>query len=94
MAHNKDALFGAWDSDRRSADPRPLSEWVSDNPDCAEDLMQWAADSPLRDQAELFAYPDHEAIARLEGTGTKIIAEMRARYVTGADAVSENEESG
>jgi hypothetical protein len=79
---DKDALFAAWDADRRSPAPRSLSEWLHDYPDSAADLMQWASDAPLRDQVDTFRYADKEATSRLERLGTNLIAEMRARYST------------
>ncbi len=86
IAQDKDALFAAYEADRRSSAPRSLTDWLRDYPDSSADLMQWASDAPLRENGDSFRYADAESASRLERVGLNLIAEIRAGYAAATPA--------
>lgn len=69
----RDALFAAWMEDRESAVPAPLGEWVERYPDCAGELISWAADAPVLNAAERRS-PDAEAEQKAIASGLQTLA--------------------
>ena len=78
---DRDYLYAAWSDDRKTAHPHPLKDWISRHPEYRADLVQWAADDPVMERAEMLP-SDPEGEARTLAIGLQVVAEMRARYET------------
>ena len=54
-AHSEDeldAIFAQFDSDRRSASPQPLADWISRYPELRDSLVMWATELPSIEMAD------------------------------------------
>ena len=76
---NLDDLFIAWSEDQHTAAPRPLTEWIAAQPECAAALIQWTAAEPVLEYAA--SLPENApGEAKTRAVGRQVLAEMRARY--------------
>lgn len=74
-----DALFAAWDEDRRSASPSPLEEWIRHYPAYRDYLQEWAECAAILDEAERTPEDPGEA-RRIAAIGDRVIAKAREAW--------------
>lgn len=75
----RDALYTAWCEDRRSARPRPLTDWLQAYGDYADELLDWISQEPVSLAAEA-APVDHVAEKRTQYLGRKTLADFLSTH--------------
>ncbi|HLJ57188.1 MAG TPA: hypothetical protein VKT77_19275 [Chthonomonadaceae bacterium] len=71
-----DRIFAAFDEDRRSAKPRPLSAWIAEHPDLSASFAHWATECQSLQAAEELG-PTAEFERRSLQIGSAVLARLR-----------------